>query len=426
MSEQQSKRADKQQSQQADIIVVGAGMVGLTTALALAETGLDIHILEARDIDPQRIGVRLQAMQAQGYDPRVSALTCASQQILSNVGAWPQMAEARISPYTDMDVWDGEGTGHIHFCSRELHEPALGHIVENRVTVAALLQQLPQHDNLTLHCGVRVQELSPPRHDEQRDLALSDGRQFRARLVIAADGAQSRTRQLAGIAMLEWDYGHHAIVTTVTTELPHQATAWQCFTDDGPLALLPLDDPHKVSIVWSTSPGHAGSLQALDDDAFCQALADASQHKLGNILAADPRHCFPLRQRHAKDYVRAGFATLGDAAHTIHPLAGQGVNLGLLDAAALAQALSTAVAEGENWHSLRVLKRFERSRQLNNVQMSAAMEGFRRLFGTQQPALVLARNLGMSVMNQLGPVKNHIVQQAMGLSGDLPALARRG
>lgn len=415
----------EQAVQTADIVVVGAGMVGLTTALALADTALDICILEAREIELSRVPDQLLAQQAQGYDPRVSALTCASQQILEHVGAWSAMQKARVAPYTDMDVWDGEGTGHIHFCSRELHEPALGHIVENRVTVAALLQQLESHENLRLVSGVQVSDMTPAHYDDHRMLTLSDGQQLKAQLVIACDGAMSRTRQLAGIPMLEWDYGHHAIVTTVQTEQPHQATAWQRFTEDGPLALLPLNDAHHVSIVWSTSPAHASELQSLDEEAFCQVLAQASEFKLGRITAADARHCFPLRQRHAKEYVRDGFAVIGDAAHTIHPLAGQGVNLGLLDAAALAETLRNAVAEEECWHSQRILKRFERERQMNNLQMSAAMEGFKRLFNSKQPALRLARNIGMSLMDKLGPVKNHIVQQAMGLSGDLPALARR-
>ena len=411
--------------EQCDLVIVGAGMVGLTTALALASSGLDIRILEARDVELDRVANQLVAAQALGYDPRVSALTCASQQILTHVGAWSTMQAARVAPYTDMDVWDGEGTGHIHFCSRELHEPALGHIVENRVTIAALLQQLPKHDNLTLVSGVEVSELSPPLQGDQRLLTLSDGREIHTRLVIACDGALSRTRQMAGIPMWEWDYGHHAIVTTVTTERPHQATAWQRFTDDGPLALLPLDDPHRCSIVWSTSPEHARDLVALDDEAFCAELTRTFEHRLGAITATDPRHLFPLRQRHAKDYVRPGFAVIGDAAHTIHPLAGQGVNLGLLDAAALAETLNEAIAQGDEFGSERVLKHFERERQLSNLQMSAAMEGFKRLFNSRQPALMLARNLGMSLMDRLTPVKNHVVQQAMGLSGDLPRMARR-
>ncbi len=412
-------------AEQVDIVIVGAGMVGLTTALALADSGLQISILESRDVALERVANQLIAQQAQGYDPRVSALTCASQQILAHIGAWPAMAAARVSPYTDMDVWDGEGTGHIHFCSRELHEPTLGHIVENRVTVAALLQQLAEHPDLTLRSGVQVSGLSAPLAGDQRRLTLTDGTELQTQLVIACDGALSRTRQMAGIPLLEWDYGHHAIVTTVTTEQPHQATAWQRFTDDGPLAMLPLADPHRCSLVWSTSPGHARDLQALDDDAFCQALGQAFEHRLGAITGSDPRHCFPLRQRHAKDYVRPGIAVIGDAAHTIHPLAGQGVNLGLLDAAALADTLLTAIAQGECYGSERVLKRFERERQTSNLQMSAAMEGFKRLFNSQQPALRLARNLGMTLMNRLGPVKNHVVQQAMGLSGELPPLARR-
>lgn len=414
-----------QQVIQADVVVVGAGMVGLTTALALAPTGLKICIMEAQEVEATAAMDTVVAAQQQGYDPRVSALTCASQQILTTVGAWSQMQSARVSPYTDMDVWDGEGTGHIHFSSRDLHEQCLGHIVENRVTVAALLDQLAQHSNVQLISGVRVQDLSAPLDSASRRVSLTDGREIVAQLVVACDGALSRTRQLAAVPMWEWDYGHHALVTTVKTEQPHQATAWQRFTDDGPLALLPLDDEYHCSIVWSTSPDHAQQLMALDEAEFCQALAKSFEFRLGGVVSCQTRAVFPLRQRHAKDYVQPGLALLGDAAHTIHPLAGQGVNLGLLDAATLAQVLSHAVQRGESIHDVAVLKRFERDCQSRNLQMSAAMEGFKRLFNSRQPVLQLARNVGMSLLDKMTPVKNHVVMQAMGLSGALPKMAQR-
>lgn len=413
--------------QQVDVVIVGAGMVGVTLATALAPSGLNIWILEQRDGDPAGYPAVVHQQQAAGYDPRVSALTCASQQILTSVGAWERMLAYRVCPYTHMDVWDGEGTGHIHFSANELHEPCLGHIVENRVTLAALYEVMGTHDNLHFQSGVAVTELAENNGDT-RLLTLSDGCQIAASLVVAADGALSRTRQMASIPMQEWDYGHHAIVTTIRTEKSNEATAWQRFTDDGPLAVLPLhadDNTQLSSIVWSTSPDHAKALMALDEEGFCDALGRAFEQRLGAVEWCDTRHVFPLRQRHAKYYVQDGFALSGDAAHTIHPLAGQGVNLGLLDAAVLAEVVLDATARGEAFGGVNVLRRFQRARHSDNLQMSAAMEGFKRLFGTQQPALRLARNLGMNLLDRMAPVKNHIVMDAMGLRGNLPRLARR-
>lgn len=412
----------------ADVVVVGAGMVGVAFATALAPTGLNIILLEQREGDISGFDAFVREQEEQGYDPRVSALTCASQQILDSVGAWQHMQAHRLSPYTDMDVWDGEGTGHIHFSARDLHEPHLGHIVENRVTLAGLYTALQQHKNIRMITGADVVSLSWADQDG-RSLKLSDGRVITAPLVVASDGAMSKTRQMAGIPMWEWDYGHHAIVTTVKTEQPHQATAWQRFTEDGPLALLPLtsdEGEYYCSIVWSTSPAHAKALMELSTEDFCSELGRAFEHRLGNIIWSDERSVFPLRQRHAKHYIQKGFVAIGDAAHTIHPLAGQGVNLGLLDAAQLAETLTDAFQRNEPIASERVLRRYQRQRQSGNIQMSAAMEGFKQLFNSEQPILRLARNFGMSLLNKVGPLKNHIVMEAMGLrGGDLPAIARR-
>jgi len=411
--------------QTADVIVIGAGMVGLSAAVAFAQQGFTVAVLEHKPSELVDAVEDVRALQLESYDPRVSALTCASQQFLDTLGAWPTMQTLRVNPYTDMDVWDGEGSGHIHFSSRDLHEPHLGHIVENRVTVAALMKVAASLENLIWVSGVSVEAMSEPATDLTRQLSCSDGQQWLASLVVAADGALSKVRQMASIPMWEWDYGHHAIVTTVTTEQAHQYTAWQRFTDDGPLAFLPLNDPYQCSIVWSTSPDHARDLMALDDKAFCTALAQNFEHRLGAILTVAERSVFPLRQRHAKYYVKAGLAMIGDAAHTIHPLAGQGVNLGLMDAAALVDAVVHARDRGDQFASESVLLRYQRQRQSANVQMSAGMEFFKQLFGHQHPWLKFIRNTGMNTLNTLSPVKQHIAMQAMGLKGDLPTMARR-
>lgn len=404
---------------QADLIIVGAGMVGSTLALALEGSGLDILVLdasplEAADFDPQG-----------GFEPRVSALSAASQRIFERLGAWPGMSARRVSPYTDMHVWDGSGTGQIHFSAETVHAEVLGHIVENRVVQDALLETMQRRGGQRLLGAARLERLE--RTPQGWQLTLDDGRQLNAPLLVAADGANSAVRRLAGCETREWDYLHQAIVTSVRCSEPHQRTAWQRFTDDGPLAFLPLErdgDQHWCSIVWSVTELEARRLMALDDVAFRAALGRAFEQRLGEVEEVDPRLCIPLRQRHAKRYVQPGLALVGDAAHTIHPLAGQGVNLGLLDAAVLAEVIEAAMARGERPEDIRVLSRFERRRMPHNLAMMAAMEGFERLFQADPLPLRWLRNTGLKAVQALPEAKALFVRQALGLSGDLPALAR--
>lgn len=403
---------------QADLIIVGAGMVGSALALALEHSGLDILLL-----DGGPLSVKAFDRQA-AFEPRVSALSAASQRILERLGAWQGMATRRVSPYGEMQVWDGSGTGSIHFSAASVHAEVLGHIVENRVVQDALLDRL--HDSgIGLLPNARLEQLR--RSGDDWLLTLADGRQLRTPLLIAADGANSAVRRLAGCTTREWDYLHHAIVTSVRCEHPHQRTAWQRFTDDGPLAFLPLmqgEDEHWCSIVWSATPDEAGRLMGLDEAAFCRELGKAFEWRLGEVWHADPRLCIPLRQRHAKRYVEPGLALIGDAAHTIHPLAGQGVNLGFLDVAVLAEVLLHALERGERLADTRVLSRFERRRMPHNLAMMAAMEGFERLFQADPLPVRWARNAGLNWIDGLPEAKALFVRQALGLSGDLPELAR--
>jgi 2-octaprenylphenol hydroxylase len=406
---------------QADVIIVGAGMVGSALALALRHSGLQIMLLDGGPLSVKPFDP------AAAFEPRVSALSAASQRILERLQVWPGIVARRASPYGEMRVWDGSGTGQVHFSAASVHAEVLGHIVENRVVQDALLDALYDVD-LGILPNARLEQLR--RSGDDWLLTLSDGRQLRAPLLIAADGANSAVRRLAGCATREWDYLHHAIVTSVRCAKPHQQTAWQRFTDDGPLAFLPLagrgadDAEHWCSIVWSVTPSEAERLMALDDTAFRYALGKAFEWRLGEVLEADPRHSIPLRQRHAKRYVEPGLALIGDAAHTIHPLAGQGVNLGFLDAAVLAEVLMHALERGESLADIRVLSRYERRRMPHNLAMMAAMEGFERLFQADPLPLRWLRNSGLNLVDGLNEGKALLVRQALGLSGDLPELAK--
>ncbi|MFJ2547960.1 2-octaprenyl-3-methyl-6-methoxy-1,4-benzoquinol hydroxylase [Pseudomonas sp. NPDC087612] len=402
----------------ADLLIVGAGMVGSALALALQHSGLEILLLDGSPLSIKPFD------QQSAFEPRVSALSAASQRILERLGAWQGVSERRLSPYSDMHVWDGSGTGQIHFSAASVHAEVLGHIVENRVVQDGLLERL--HDSeIGLLANARLEQMR--RSGDDWLLTLADGRTLRAPLVIAADGANSAVRRLTGCETREWDYLHHAIVTSVRCARPHQATAWQRFTDEGPLAFLPLlrdGQQDWCSIVWSTTPEQADHLMALSDEAFCAELERAFEGRLGGVLQADPRVCVPLRQRHAKRYVAEGLALIGDAAHTIHPLAGQGVNLGFLDAAVLAEELLHAYERGERLADIRVLSRFERRRMPHNLALMAAMEGFERLFQADPLPLRWLRNSGLKWIEQLPEAKALFVRQALGLSGDLPELAR--
>lgn len=395
-----------------DIVIVGAGMVGATLACALAPAGLRIALVEARQPDKD--------WPLDRFDLRVSAVTQASVGIFKSLGVWDNMVARRVTPFREMSVWDAEGKGKIHFDSADIGTATLGYIVENHIIQNSLLEQLKQNANVEWLCPAVVSALE---RGSRATLGLEDGRVLAADLIVGADGGKSHIRQLAHIDVRGWDYDQQAIVAVISTQLPHRDTAWQVFHPTGPLALLPLTAEH-CSIVWSADTPRAEQLMALSAGDFEQALMDAFGDRLGSIRLHSERAAFPLRRQHAHEYVQPHLALIGDAAHTIHPLAGQGVNLGLADAAVLAEVLLHARCAQRPLGSMTVLRRYERWRKGENLAMMTAMDGFKRLFGTRSSPLGGLRSLGLNLVNGSGPVKDLIARRAMGMSGDLPALAR--
>ncbi|AGA89995.1 Ubiquinone biosynthesis hydroxylase, UbiH/UbiF/VisC/COQ6 family [Thioflavicoccus mobilis 8321] len=396
-----------------DLVIVGGGIVGSALALACADLGLSIAVLEARP--PVR------SWPAGEVDRRVSALNRASQRILARLGAWERIVALGVSPYREMRVWDAVGGGRIHFDSADLGEPDLGHIVENRAVQLALWERLEQSPAVAPICPARITDLVLDA--AQAVVTLHDGRRLAARLVVGADGRDSAVREFAGIATRGWDYDQRAIVALARPERWHAETAWQRFLPSGPLALLPLADG-RCAIVWSAAEARAEALLALSDAAFCEALDEASDQCLGRILEVGPRAPFTLRLQHAVSYCGVRVALIGDAAHALHPLAGQGLNLGLLDAAALAEAIARAWTQGRDIGAQATLRRYERARRGDNVLMLAAMDAFKRLFSNEVAPIAAARSLGLAVTDRVWPIKGHFMAAALGVTGDRPPLAR--
>ncbi|MCG8426976.1 MAG: UbiH/UbiF/VisC/COQ6 family ubiquinone biosynthesis hydroxylase [Chromatiales bacterium] len=407
--------AEQSNQIQCDVLVAGGGMVGAALACALAERQFSVVVVELKEPAHDWPGDEV--------DLRVSALTRASEQILRNLGVWERMAELRISPYREMLVWDAGGRGSIHFDAAEIGEPDLGHIVENRITQLALWEKLGALESVQRICPDSISSMDTA--ESGCRVVLKSGVKIEAALVVGAEGAKSSVRDIAAITSSGWAYDQHAIVATIWPEQHHGDVARQRFMPQGPLAFLPIDNG-CCSIVWSTSPQEAEQLMALDDESFCKALTQASERMLGDVTRVGPRGVFPLRLRNADHYVKPGLALVGDAAHGIHPLAGQGVNLGFLDAAALVDVLVEAREHGRALSSMATLRRYERARKGANIAMLGAMDGFKRLFSNRNLPLALLRNLGLSLADAAGPIKQLITRRALGLVGELPKLARRG
>ena len=401
-----------------DVIIVGGGMVGASLALALDRSGMQTALVEQQTLQPSSFSIH------DPWQPRVSVLTEASIKLLKYLGAWEGMLAQRVCPYTHMTVWDGEGTGEVEFDAKTLPQKNLGYIVENEVIRNALLQQLASS---TVKCFGEQAALEYKLSGQGGEIILENGEVLCAPVLVAADGAESRLRQLSGIPSNQKDYSHHALVTTVETEFFHRHSARQVFLDSGPLAFLPLqsqDGRHYCSIVWSLLPAEADRIEALSDEAFCHELQRAFENRAGKILKVEKRFRHPLRQRHAGQYHRQGVVLVGDAAHTIHPLAGQGVNLGFMDVAVLTDELIKAARRGDDYYAPHILDRYQRRRIGHNSLMMAAMTGFQNLFGANDLGIRWVRNTGLRLTNRLPLMKEMIVDQATGLSNDIPEFIR--
>ena len=400
-------------TQNYDVIILGSGMVGTALACALGETNLRIAILDRKKPDI--------SWPFNGYDLRVSALTNASQQILTHIGAWQSMADKRITPFTDMHVWDATGDGEITFHSADIGAHCLGHIVENKITLNALFARMDTFDNIDYIEPVTTQSLEI--NKDFAELTLEDGRIFQSQLIVGADGANSWLRNVNGIQISTRDYSQKGLVTTVKTENNHNNCARQRFLPTGPLAFLPLPDGH-CSIVWSTASDDADRLVKLHEEAFITELQNAlGETELGNIKSISFRGAFPLIKRHTTEYCRNRMALVGDAAHTIHPLAGQGVNLGFLDIATLAEEVIQAHKKKRDIGSLQVLRKYERRRKGDNALMMGSMDGFHALFSNDNQALSFVRNMGINLTNNVVPLKSRIIAHAMGVDRKTPLIS---
>ena len=390
-----------------NILIVGAGVAGLSLATALGREGFRVIVIDGAKRPPPPTADR----EIDDWDLRVSALTPASIDFLERLGAWSAIPGDRTGCYTGMKVWDGRGSGRIGFDASEVNAPYLGHIVENRLTLQALLQCAETCPGVEVRWECAMADMTLT--DSGWEIHCEDGSTFCAPLTVGADGARSRVREWAGMPTRDWSYEQSAIVGTVTLAFHHQDACWQAFLDTGPLALLPLADEDKVAIVWSLDESQHEPIASLPDEAFVSALNRALGDDGPRAEAVGPRASFPLRQSHAVDYIDEGLVLVADAAHSLHPLAGQGINLGLSDVRVLAEELTAGKAKGLAIDSPVALKRYQRQRKTENLAMMVAMEGFKRGFGSRNPLTVIARNIGLGLVDQQAWLKRWVMGQAL-------------
>lgn len=395
-----------------DIAVVGGHLVGALFACAVADMGYRVVLIDRES---------LRTTQSEEFDLRVFALNIASQRILENLGLWQAIQSARVFPYYAMHVWDAAGFGKASFDCADISATALGHIVEERVLTRVLDERIKARSNITTLYGVSL--VSMEHCVEAQTLTFDNGQTLRSRLVAGADGQQSTVRKLAKMEVVAGSYAQTAIVATVAVEKSHAYTAWQRFLPTGPLAFLPLTEK-TCSIVWSLDNQHAQNYLQLDDSEFEKVLSDAFAARLGRVRVLGKRRDFPLNYLYSRQYCQARTVVLGDAAHAIHPLAGQGLNLGFMDVAVLAEELKQAGMLQRDPGRIGILRRYERKRKGDNLLMLAAVSGFKQIFAEQNHQFSFIRNVGIGWFDKSDWLKKQAIRHAAGLIGELPELAR--
>jgi 2-octaprenyl-3-methyl-6-methoxy-1,4-benzoquinol hydroxylase len=389
-------------NQPTEIAIVGGGMVGGALALGLAQHGFTVTVIEHAAPAP---------FVTDGQpDVRISAISSASVSLLKGLGVWDTIQGMRSHPYRRLETWEWENA-HVMFDAAELKLPLLGYMVENTVLQQALWQALEVHPKVTLRVPASL--LSLHQHHDRHELELADGEKISAKLVIGADGANSQVRKMAGIGIHAWQYAQSCMLITVQCENSPGDSTWQQFTPDGPRAFLPLFD-NWASLVWYDSPARIRQLQGLNMPQLQTEIAKHFPSRLGNVTPV-AAGAFPLTRRHALQYVQPGLALVGDAAHTIHPLAGQGVNLGFRDVDALIDVLVNASSYGETWASQPVLKRYQNRRMTDNFIMQSGMDLFYAGFSNNLQPLRIMRNLGLMAAERAGVLKRQALKYALGL-----------
>ncbi|HDH0826498.1 TPA: 2-octaprenyl-3-methyl-6-methoxy-1,4-benzoquinol hydroxylase [Klebsiella oxytoca] len=385
-----------------DVVIVGGGMVGGALALGLAQQGFTVTVIE-KNAPP--------AFDASSTpDVRISAIGASSVGLLRGLGVWDSVWSMRAHAYRQLETWEWE-SAHVVFNAAELKLPELGYMVENNVLQRALWQALETHENITLRVGTSLQEMR--RAETHASVTLTDGSQLDARLLVGADGASSQVRQLAGIGIHAWQYQQSCMLISVQCAEDPGDSTWQQFTPAGPRAFLPLFD-HWASLVWYDTPARIRQLQGMSMAQLQQEINHHFPARLGEMTPLSAG-AFPLTRRHALQYVKPGLALVGDAAHTIHPLAGQGVNLGYRDVDALLDVLARAKAHGEEWASLPVLKRYQTRRQADNFIMQSGMDLFYAGFSNDLPPVRILRNIGLMAAERAGGLKRQALKYALGL-----------
>ena len=401
-------------TQETDILIAGGGLNGPALALVLAQAGLTVTVVDAAPA---------QNRADDAFDGRAYALALGSQKMLAAIGLWPALAD-QAQPINDVKAFDGrpgEGVApfFLHFDSRELDQKPVGYMLEDRFLYRALLAAMQANPRITLvsQTAVVAQEVLPG----GIRATLSDGRSLTAKLLVGADGRRSGVAERAGIGREGWGYGQTALVAAIAHEKPHEGIAHQLFLTNGPLAILPLPG-NRSSIVWSETDANAAAISKLDDDDFMALVRPRFGDFLGEIRLAGPRFSYPLNLTLAKAYAAPRVALVGDAAHGVHPIAGQGLNLGLRDVAALAEVVIEAMRRGEDFGALDVLERYQGWRRFDSVSLALGMDAVNKLFSNDNPLLRAGRDLGMGVVQAIGPLRRGFMRQAAGLSGPLPRL----